>query len=272
MIGGNMSFWGSSFIFDGKQSELYDLRIYDFNPSNPASSPAGGDASIYEQWLYRREKPYFYGRYYESALEFDFTVGSFSIIDSNTRSAIERWLLGRPTYLPLRIVQDDMTEICFNVIITQSTHIFIGNMNYALTLHARCNAPWGFYYPPTLTKSYTGGLQSETFNYYNSSDFAGYNKPVITFTMDSTGSLVNYFSITNASDDSRIFRFDNLTPYEQITVDNDLGIITSSTGALRMGNFNKNFFRLIQGTNALTIAGYITQFTLDAEFARIVGG
>jgi phage-related protein len=267
-----MSFWGSSFIFDGKPSEFYDLRIYDFNPSNPAESPAGGNASVYEKWLYRRDKPYFYGRYYDSSLEFDFTVGSFSNIDANTRSAIERWLLGRPTYLPLRIVQDDMTEIVYNVIITQSTHVFVGNMSYALTLHAKCNAPWGFYYPATLGKTYPGGISTESFNYYNSSDSANYNKPTIVFTMDSTGSSTNYFSLTNTTDDGRIFRFDNLTPGEEISVDNDKGIITSSNGSLRMANFNKNFFRLVQGNNALVLAGYITQFTLDAEFARIVGG
>lgn len=266
-----MSFYGSSFVFDGVASELYDLRIFEFEPSNPASSPVAGDASINEQWLYRREKPYFYGRYYETPLEFDFTIGSFSYIDGATRHAIESWLLGRATYLPLRIVQDDIYDIVFNAIITLSTHLYVGNLNYALTLHARCDRPWGLYYPPTLTKLYNAGGMADSFTYFNDSAYEGYNKPVISFTMDSSASSVNYFSIINTSDNNREFRFDGLDPFEVITVDNDRGIITSNGSSLRMEKFNKKFFRLVQGVNNLTLSGYITNLTIDAVFPKGVG-
>jgi hypothetical protein len=47
-----MSFYGSSFIFDGIPSELYDLRFFDFSPSNPANASAGGSVNIKEEWLY----------------------------------------------------------------------------------------------------------------------------------------------------------------------------------------------------------------------------
>jgi len=267
-----MSFYGSSFVFDGVASEIFDLRILDFSPANPGESVVGGEVNIYEQWLYRREVPYFYGRYYQSSLEFDFTVGSYSPIDGSTRNTIEAWLLGRPNYAPLRIVQDDISDIMFNVIIMKSRHIYIGNTNYALTLHAKCDRPWGIYYPPVLRKSYTESSSgaSESFNYLNSSAFAGYNKPTVSFSMDS-GTYGNSFSIINSTDGNREFRFDNLSPYEVITVDNDKGIITSSFGNLQMENFNKKFFRLIQGVNSLTLSGNITQFSITSEFARMVG-
>ncbi len=266
-----MSFYGSSFIYDGVASELYDLRIFEFEPSNPASSPVAGDASINEKWLYRRETPYFYGRYYETPLEFDFTVGSFSYIDGGARHAIESWLLGRAGYKQLRIVQDDIYEIVFNAIFTLSTHLYVGNLNYALTLHARCDRPWGLYYPPTLKKTYLAGGMSDSFSYFNDSSYEGYNKPIITFTTDVSASSTNYFSIINTSDSNREFRFDKLNPIETITVDNDRGIITSDAGLLRMGNFNKNFFRLVQGRNDLVLTGYITDFTIDAIFPKGVG-
>lgn len=264
-----MSFYGSSFIFDGVFSELYDLRIFDFNPSNPADSPAGGTASIKEEWLYRREAPYFYGRYYQEPLEFDFTVGSFNPIDGATRSAIQSWLIGRPAYLPLRIVQDDISDIVFNVIITKSTHIYVGNIAYGITLHAKCDRPWGVYIPPIVTKVYSGGLSTATFDYLNTSVYAGYNRPVITFTTDGAAT---YFSLINHSDDEREFRFDLLSPYETITIDNDKGIITTDKpNTLRMGNFNKKFFRLKQGINNITLSGYITLFTMSATFAKGIG-
>lgn len=261
-------FYGQTIIYDGIQSENYDLRILDFNFSNPSESTAGGDASIMEDWLYRRETPYFYGRYYQSSLEFDFTLGSFNAIDGATRSAIEAWLLGRHKYLPLRIVQDDISDIVFNVILTKSNHVYVGNLAYGISLHAKCDRPWGLYYPPILTKVYAGGLMTETFDYPNVSAYDGYNRPTVTFTMDSTAT---YFSLINATDSNREFRFDNLTAGEKITVDNDKGIISSDLGNLRIANFNKNFFRLIKGVNSLTISGYITEFTLSTSFARMVG-
>ena len=264
-----MSFFGSPFLYDGKQSEIYDLRLFEFSPSSPTNSPAGGDVSISEQYLYRLPKPYFYGRYYQSCLEFDFTVGSFNYIDGQTRHAIESWLLGRHTYLPLRIVQDDIGDFIFNCIITQASQNYVGNLNYGLTLHAKCDSPWATQVQPTLTKTYADALMSETFTYLNSSAYDGYNRPSITFTM---GSMATYFSIINASDNNREFRFDTLTPLETITVDNERGIITSSiSGQLRISNFNKNFLRLVQGVNNLTLSGYITNFTLDATFFKGIG-
>jgi len=250
-------------------SEIYDLRIFDFNPSSPATSSSGGDVNIYEEYIYRKPKPYFYGRYYQSSLEFDLTVGSFSYIDGNTRHAIESWLIGKSTYLPLRIVQDDISDIVYNCIITKSSQNYVGNLNYGLNLHVKCNSPWAEQLQPTLTKTFSGGLYSTTFTYLNSSAYNGYNYPTITFTMDVTAT---YFSIINASDSNREFRFTTLTPLETITVDNDREMITSSiAGQLRMSNFNGNFFRLIQGSNSLTVSGYFTNFTLDTTFFKGVG-
>lgn len=267
-----MSFYGSSFIFNNVPSEIYDLRVFDFSPSNPGEGQAGGEVKINEQWLYRREKPYFYGRYYDTSLEFDLTVGSFSYIDANTRSAIQEWLLGKSVYLPLRIVQDDLSDITYNVILTQQSNIYIGNLNYALTLHAKCDRPWGIYYPPVLTKTYPSGSVVESFEYYNSSVYNGYNKPTVTFTIGGGSSIeYNFFSIINETDSDREFRFDNLDPYEVITVDNDKGIITSSGSSLRIGNFNKNFLRLLQGGNTLSISGSITELKIDSVFARGIG-
>lgn len=267
-----MSFYGKSFIFDGVSSEIYDLRLFEFDQANPEDSPAGGSVEIQEEWLYRRDTPYFYGRYYAESLEFDFVVGSFNYIDGITRNAIEEWLLGRSNYLPLKIVQDDISDITYNVIITRSTHKYIGNLNYALSLHAKCDRPWGVFYPPRLTKTYSGSA-NETFDYINNSMYDGYNRPIITFTM---GSLGGNFSLINNTDISgsivgREFKFTNLSSNEKVTVDNDRGTITSTSGSLLLDKFNKNFFRTIKGVNSLTISGSIVEFTLDTTFAKGVG-
>jgi phage-related protein len=268
-----MAIYGRSFIFDEVPSELYDLRIFNFTASDFVDSPAGGDTNIYEEWIYGRETPYFYGRYYNTSLEFDFVVGSFSHIDGNTRNAIEKWLLGRATYLPLQIVQDDIANVVFNVIITHSTHKYVGNLNYAMSLHAKCDRPWGTYSPPTLSKTYVDSLVSDSFSYFNNSVYDGYNRPTITFTMGSEPEETSYFSLINTTDGAREFRFEELSPSEEITVDNSRGIITSNSGSsvLRLENFNKNFFRLLPGANDLVLSGHITNFTLSTIFGKGVG-
>ena len=265
-----MTIWGKSFIFNGVPSEIYDLRFFDFDPPNPANSPSGGTVSIMEEWLYRREKPYFYGRYYQESLEFDMVVGSYSYIDGASRDAIQTWLVGRSSYLPLRIVQDDISDIVYNVIFTQSTKIDVGGLNYAIMLHAKCDRPWAVSYPAatTITNSSASSIYTTNFDFVNGSTYSGYNKPTITFTM---GTLGGNLSIVNASDSDRNFAFTDLAANEIITVDNDRGIITSSGSSLRMANFNKNFFRAIQGINDLTVSGSIVSLTITPVFAKGVG-
>lgn len=266
------SFYGKTIIFNDIPSEVYGLRIFDFNPLNPNTSNGGGDVSISEEWLYRREVPYFYGRYYQSPLEFDITLGSYSYIDGDTRNAIQSWLLGKNTYLPLRIVQDDISGVVFNAILTKGDPIYVGNLSYAITVHARCDRPWGTYTPPVVTKTYASGSALDTFDYINSSVYSGYNKPTITFTM--SGSIVGSsgsFVIINNTDSGRRFGFTGLVANETIVVDNDKGIITSSGSSLRMANFNKNFFRLIQGVNNITISGSPSNVSIASVFAKGVG-
>lgn len=273
-----MNFYGKSFIYDNISSDLYDLRILNFSQTSPSEGSIAGNVNIKEEWIYRREVPYFYGTYYENSLEFDLVVGSFSYIDGNSRDVISRWLYGKQTYTPLKIVQDDISTIVFNVIFTQISTVYIANVNYALRLHAKCDRPWAYYIPPVLNRNYapvsnTGLL--ETISYYNSSSFSGYNKPVVSFTIDASASSNGRFSIINRTDDPsgiRPFTFTGLDGSETITVDNDRGIITSSvSGALRMNVFSKNFLRLVQGLNSIELYGLATNFTLSTKFARLVG-
>jgi len=272
-----MNFYGKSFIFDGISSDLYDLRILNFSQSSPSEGVSTGVINTMEEWLYRREMPYFYGTYYQNSLEFDLTVGSFSYLDGTSRDTILRWLLGRQRYLPLKIVQDDISTFVFNVIFTQINPVYVANLNYAFKIHAKCDRPWAYYVPPTTIRTYTPVSNTgllETLAYYNSSSFSGYNKPIVSFTISGSAPSSAQFSIINRTDDAtgaRPFSFTGLQPSEVLTVDNDKGIITTSASALRMSTFSKNFLRLVQGVNSLEIYGYATNFTLDTKFARSVG-
>lgn len=264
-------FNGKSFLFDDIPSENYDLRILNFETGGLKDGPAGSDLTIHQKWPYRKSKPYYYGRSQNIPLEFDFTVGSESAISGDMRNIIEDWLLGQSGYSPLQIIQDDLDGIIFNVIFTKASTKYVGNLNYALTLHAQCDAPWGFAYPQTLTKTYSGSaIVNETFDFYNESADADYLYPEITFFTSDIGTS---FSLTNLTDDTtRAFSFTDISAGELMTVDCDRQIISSSTGLLRMPNFSRKFFRLLPKNNSLTMVGGITSFTMTYQFAKKVGG
>jgi hypothetical protein len=284
-----MAFYGASFSYGNVSSEMYDLRILDFESGGTKSDPAGSEANLQQKFIIRKPKPYLFGVTRNTPLEISMTVGSLDYISGHARSNIEKWLLGSNTYTPLQIIQEDISDTIFSCIFTKSEVKYIGNLSVGLTLHGVCNAPWGYTFPSSLIKTYGAGvITSETFNFYNYSDDSDYNYPIIAFT---TNSLADTFIISNATDltgtqtlsspfgggtstvvaGPRVFSFTGLSANETITVDCYKQTIVSSTGLKRISNFNKRFFRLLQGNNTLTIGGGISNFTMTYSFAKKVG-
>ena len=95
--------------------------------------------------------------------------------------------------------------------------------------------------------------------------------PDIKFKINESGSS---FEITNLSDNSgydRIFSFTNLLSQEEITVDNKNKIITSSFGNYRLGNFSKNWLRLLPGENDISISGEFSELLFTYSFSKVFG-
>jgi phage-related protein len=268
------SFFGCEFIFDGVQSRNYDLRIMNFS-SGDTSGDAGSTSEIVQRQIYRRPTPFYYGRSTNKNLEFDLTIGSGDAISADQRGLIHRWLLGRMTYLPLRIVQSDMSVINYNVIFTSAQNEYIGNVQRGITLHAMCDSPWGYSDTKVITKTYSGSaIVNENFTIMNQSDSPDYLYPTtVTFT---TSGIGNSFSISNLSLQSSLdvysMTFDPLSAGETMSVNCDRQMFVSTTGLKRMPSFNKWFFRLIPGLNSINILGGITSLIISYKFPKKVGG
>lgn len=80
------------------------------------------------------------------------------------------------------------------------------------------------------------------------------------------------FMIINHTDNDRVFAF-NAMPHNDttISIDNDLGIIESTSDLNPYQYFNFNFFRLVHGINELTVYGNGT-LKIICEFPANVGG
>jgi hypothetical protein len=285
------NYYGSSFIYNNIPSETYDLRILDFQAGGVSDSPAGSDATLHEKFLIRRPNPYLFAVSRNAPLEIAVTVGTLGYTGGFDRSKIEKWLLSAKSFLPLQIVQEDMSSSIFYVIFKKSEIKYIGNLMVGLTLHGEVNAPWSYEAPKTLTKTYSGSaLVYETFNLYNYSDDEDYLYPSsLIFT---TSAIGNSFSLTNLTESSqsqtlaspfeytgsitysggRAFSFTGISANETITTDCYRQTISSSTGLTRIDKFNKQFFRLLNGNNQILISGGITNLSMTYQFAKKIGG
>ena len=269
--GDNMgSFNALDFVFDDISSHTYGLRIYNFGDSSPFHGTGSSDVNIISQRVLRKAKPYFLGRSQEPSLEFELTFGTENSISGMDRDIISAWLFGRAEYKKLYIIQPDLNGAYFNCFMTKPQPIYIGNLNYAFSCTVVCDSPFAYSPLKTVSGSFTGGgVVDHDVDVYNYSSDDDYLYPIITFGLNAVG---DSFSLTNITDSSREFLFEDLQPNEEITVDNDLQTITSSTGDLRLSNFNKNWLRFLPKKNSLNISSGIGTFEITYRERWKIGG
>ncbi len=264
-----MSFYAKNFTYAGESSDMYNLEIASIDSGGAIASPGGGGIEIIDQFIYRRSVPFFYGIKYTEKLEFPVSFFSPDEITGDMASYINFWLFDRPNYEQLAIIQPDLDAYVFNCIFTAPEVIRVGNVIVGFNATAICDSKFAWEYPKTQIFNFSSDLSGSQIIFYNNSHNRSYLYPTMTFTMSSTGS---YLSIVNTSDNNREFLFDGLDTGETMTINNDLGIIESSTNTPRLSKFNKNFLRFVPGINILTITGGISQLTLTYQFARRLGG
>ena len=258
-----MAFWGYTFVFNNVPSETYGLYI-----SSPdgdmVETDGSGDVELHTQTVFRNPKPYLLGVQQSPVLEFDVQFTSPNELMIEEIRAIQSWLFGQSQYKKLQIQQYDMQDVYFNCFLKSPKIIRVGNKIQGISGTVVCDSPFAWAFPKTITKNYTS-TANETFILNNVSDNNYYEYPTIIATVDVYG---GDFSITNVTDNSRIFSFTGLSQQEVLTINNELCIITSSTGLRRLSNFNKKWFRLLKGTNSLTIVGNVSQVKFIYSPAR----
>lgn len=254
------------FLFDGVLSTDYDMYIVNLNDSGVKDNMASDQMEIIQDMIYRKNKPYLYGTTQTGQLEFELTFASSKPVDRIQSAKIQKWLFGKKKYSKLQILQCDLDTVYFNCFLLKPTITSVGNLPYAFTCTVSCDAPWSWEFPKK--KTFASNLFESNIVFYNDSDDSDYLYPHNVFTLDN---LTTSLKVINLSDNNRTSEITNISPNETITLDNYRQIITSSTGLNRLGNFNKNWFRLVQGVNKLKIIGGIQASTMTYQNARKVG-
>jgi phage-related protein len=268
-----MAFFGRSFIYDGVPSETYGLYISNIDASAINESMASSSMEVKEQKIFRRPAPYFLGATPSPKLQFEFSAMSEDEIDADTFQLISRWLFSSRDYKKLQIDQEDIRNIYFNCMLVDPKIIRVGNLIRGFSATVQCDSPFAWMYPRTNVYTYTDpNVNNSPINFYNASDDAGsYLYPdSLIITMNNFGGDC---TIVNMDDNNRLFYLANLSPNEVITMNCNLQTISSSTGLKRLGNFNKNYLRLVPGINHLLVSGNISSLSMTTKFiAKKIAG
>lgn len=261
-----MAFSGNQFIFDSIPSSVYGLYICSPDGGS-VRVPGSNDVEPVMQEVYGRPVPYIFGVRQTPVIQFDVSFFAMREITADESNAIQSWLFGQQKFKKLQIVQPDMESMYFNCLLKNPQVRREGNLIVGYDATVFCDAPWGWGFEKTFYRAFTDLFNQ--FTIINSGGNNDYLYPHITVKMGVSGGNFNLF---NVSEGNRATSFTGLAANETLTVDNDLNIITSSTGLKRLGNFNKLWFRLIPGKNIINILGNVASITIKYKVARKLGG
>ena len=262
-----MGFFADTFIFNEIPSEFYDLYLRTINDSGEESVMASSDVQLLTQKLYRKPVLLFFGAEQTPVLSFPLSMYSPDEITAGVFSEISAWLFGQMNYCPLRICQNDMTDIYFNCFLTSPQIFRAGNIIRGITCTVICDSPWGWREPITLNYTYDPDVEthSQSVSIKNESANNFYTLPTnLTIVANIFGGSI---SIVNAQDASRLFHL-TLLPNETVNINCDLQTISSSLVQYPLvGLTDKNFLRLVPGTNDLTISGNMKSVSITYPVA-----
>ena len=265
-----MSFYGSSFSFDGISCEDFGLMLYDFNNTSQGDSKFA-KVKIHEDRPYQRMRSIFYGVTYDDPLEFDLIFGvnevsanQHSPIDRQEMEVIGSWLTGHNSYKWLVIDQPDMAGIRYRCIITDLKMIEFAGDKWAFQCTAHCDSPYGYTIP--MEYRYIINRTSDVILKSRSSINLPYFPNVEIVLRNSPD-----FSIYHKETDTTFTLEDLPQPSETVYVNVETGILTSKSGLNIYPYFNFVFPQLVRGENHLTFTGNAT-VTFTCEFPVNIGG
>lgn len=275
-----MAFYANTFIFNDVPSEFHNLYIGELGGSGEATTAASSDVTLLTQKIYRRPVPLFYGAEQMPVLQFTLSMYSPAEITAGDFSEISTWLFGQNNYKKLRICQNDMQEVYYNCFLTAPQLTRIGNTIQAITCTVTCDAPWGWKEEENIILNYDPDQYSvyDDILINNESANGFYTYPTsLVIRANVFGETVTIRNVTDSNRDFIYGEINNipptyLLPYEILSINNDLQTISSTLVTYPLENFNKNFLRLVQGTNNLIITGGIQELSLKYQVAAKIGG
>lgn len=267
-----MSFYGSSFSFDGISCEEYGLMLYDFDTHTQGDSKYATGMQIIEDRLPMRSRSLFYGAYYDAPLEFKLVFGvdedsaaCGTPLDRQDMEVIGSWLTGHNAYKWLAIDQPDMEGLLYRCIITDLEMIEVAMCKWAFQCNVHCDSPYAYTLPQQIRYEVDGELDAIL---HSRSSANGFYYPDVSIALSGSDG----FRITNVSDGERSTEFSGPLQFgDTIELSGDTGIISARSGLNMYQHFNFVFPRLVRGDNKIKITGR-GAVTFTCSFPVNIGG
>lgn len=270
-------FAGNYFTYNSIDSEFYNLKLVIKDTAGIESM--GGEVTYKKTKQKGLQTETIQRIDYDTPLSFDIEMMADVVLTDEQVREIYYHYFNSQIFRSLYINDEDWAGIYFDCTINNVTKIHggigedYGVIGFKATV--TCSSPWAL--EDTQDKDYTGAdVKTTGMEFLNISDCKDYMYPILTIV---TGANCTEFSITNTSDENRVLSFaevtngDNSLKSQTIIINPLTGTVLSGSTS-KYANFNKRYFRLVQGLNIFGITSTpvsnVTSLKITYQNARVV--
>lgn len=227
---------------------------------NATSSQDEGDSlKVFQDYIFTKQIPIFQGAYYQGNKNLKIRIGKIYQTDEIEANTIKTWLKSSDNYRKIIFLQDDLSEVYFNVLVTKVSIGYVGNQPAYIDIDLMCDSAFGWSGEKEI--ELTKGLNTI---YLDTSMIDTY--PIVEFTCNKSNGKI---TLINQSKNNLKFEFSKITTGETIRVDNDKQIVyQSSLGMRRLKDFNKGWMCFKIGQNILNATGDFSSMKVIYKCAR----
>lgn len=271
-----MDFYGCHFEYAGEFSRKYGLIIAAVTATRNISV-TGKSQSVHIFNKRNQTKSNLGSMYSEAPLVFEMEIIAEEPIDGEIRRKIQKWLFNQTDYQKLYLdrAEANVGEI-FELVSGRPVRTYLnclfvnpekiegdgGIMGYKFSVE--CDSRMAWQDPVRVSANYPGGeTASEMITACVDTDTVEYTYPTIEI---NTGDIGGTIEITNLSDDpGRTTTFSDIAPNTHFTINGVYNYVSNGY----YGNFiNRNFPRLLDGTNEFALSGDITAISITWQNTR----
>lgn len=275
-----MELSGSHFIYNGTSSREYGIIFANANTSRIVS--LAGETNSITVYNKSGKRNYFIGESYEDSpliFEAEVVTDDDRVLNVSTRREIEKWLFHQNDYRKLYIdmacdpfgetyetIDGEQKQLYLNCrfVNPEKLESGAGIIGYKFTIE--CDSRMAWQDPVTYTYTFDG--TSETFDAVISvnvdTDIKDYVYPKVVITMGNTGGDIIISNLTD--DETRVTSFTGLTENITFTMKGEGINYVSGDNYLKFSN--RNFIRLLDGKNRISLYGDIAGIELEFQNQR----
>lgn len=269
-----MNFYGAHFEYSGRSSEDYGLIVASINESQ-SMAVSGSGAELITLFNKRDDRRYYIDTKFDEAfLEYDMEVFSEEPLSVADQRAITKWLFYQRGFKTMYVtVADDCDNesirtinsvekrIHVNCILTDPEKIEGGDGIHGYRFKVNCDSPTGWVETVSQTFSINGANNnsSKNISVITDTDLNEYVYPTVQIDMGSAGDCT---IVNNTDSNTRMTTFKELATGTTLRMNGNTNFVTSGYYSKF---YDRNFIRLLDGQNNLTVYGPVDSITFEWE-------